>query len=160
MRRKCLAYLVFMASLLLLIWGCEDNVSYPDTPHISFHSFTVAPSPEPTALAIGTLIITFEDGNADIGFADTTLTDTSNLFITTHYLQNERYLAKADPLGYRVPEIPRSSYKPYAKGEIELTVPFITLPEDSIKFSIYLYDRAGNRSNILTTPAVQIQPLQ
>jgi hypothetical protein len=159
MTRKYLA-LLLSASLLILTWGCEDSPSYPDTPHIFFHSFSTAPSSEPTAQLIGTLIIGFEDGNADIGFSDTTLTDTSNLFLSTFYRQNGQYLLQYDPVGYRIPEIPKSSYKTHAKGEIELSISFITLPDDSLKFSVYMYDRAGNKSNTLTTRAFHITPSQ
>jgi len=143
-----------ITSLLLIInWGCEDSQSYPHTPHIAFHSFTVAPSAEPTEQAIGKLTLTFVDGDADIGFADTTLTDTFNLFLSTFYRQNNDYTLKFDPVGYRLPEVPQSSYKTHAKGEIELTLPFISIPNDSIKFSVYLFDRAGNKSNTLETPS-------
>lgn len=151
MTRRLLVWTLILSLPLLINWGCEDSQSYPDTPHIAFHSFTVAPSAKPTEQAIGKLTLTFVDGDADIGFEDTTLTDTFNLFLSTFYRQNSDYNLKFDPVGYRLPEVPQSSYKPHAKGEIELVIPFITIPEDSIKFSVYLYDRLGNKSNIVNT---------
>lgn len=153
--------LTLISSLLLLInWGCEDSQSYPDPPHITFKSFAVAPSSKPTEQAIGKLTLTFEDGNADIGFADTTLVDTFNLFLSTYYLQGNNYVLKFEPVGYRLPEVPKSSYKTHAKGEIELTLPFISIPNDSIKFSVFLFDRAGNKSNTVVTPSFLLTSLE
>jgi len=142
--------------LLASIQGCEDTQSYPDTPEISFHSFSVRSSEKPTAKAIGTLTINFTDGNADIGFLDTTTVDTFNLYLTTYYRSGTTYQTKYPPTGYRIPAVPKSSYKPYAKGQIALQVPFLSLPKDSLKFSLFLYDRAGLKSNTIQTPAAKV----
>jgi len=102
--------------------------------------------------------VTFTDGDGDLGSAEIV-----NLTITDN--------RTGDPYGvFRVPEIPEPGANNGVTGtmtvklfntcclepEGEEVCEDVTVPTNELSFDIVLTDRAGNQSNVLTTPALQL----
>lgn len=151
--------------LFVLIIGlnqsCKKDNVYPIEPEIEMSPRQVYQSPT-------IIIVSFTDGDGDIGFNDGDTLPPYNLdeenFNKFYYNLLLYYFIKegdewlevelAVPYYYRVPYITPSGQNKSLKGEIEVE---ITLPinrPDSIRFDIELIDRALHESNRLTTPVI------
>ena len=62
------------------------------------------------------------------------------------------------PLNYRIPFIPMRGRNQAMKGEIQVLFFYWDFPWDTIQYSFYVIDRAGNKSNTAETP-ILILPL-
>ena len=92
--------------------------------------------------------VQYQDGDGDLGSSD----DTKNLFIQDLRIDNPHtfHLQQLAPDGANVP----------IQGTFVVTLPFTILTdnatEQNVRFEIYVVDRAGNQSNILTTPEIVV----
>lgn len=140
----------FFCLLLLfpfIFASCKKNTNVSKIPAISFRSM------DPASVKAGsdtTVLIkfNFEDGDGDIGFG------TPNLFF-----RDSRDTIWAP---FLIPNIP-DRFNPEAglKGiiQVEYEAAFLLLRNDSLHkdydtlhWDIYMKDKAGNESNIITTP--------
>lgn len=135
--------------LLLNLAACEQENPLPGViPKISLES--TAPL-EVKALEDSILFtIRYEDGDGDIG--DNSIGQ-SNLFIFDPRLQatEERQIHQLVPNGSKVP----------IRGQFSFSLPFLIKTEpnpiEAVSFEIYLRDRAGNESNHVSTPLINIK---
>ncbi len=157
MRKGCVI-LVFVA-LLMLLATCRKPDKFPVVPAIEFLSL------EPSEGDSGSdvrLIFKFQDGDGDIGLDESDIQppyDTSsiyyyNCFITYFEKQNGVFVEVELPSTLNM-RIPRLSYKTpeSISGEIALDLfannPFS--PYDTIRYELFIVDRALNHSNTITT---------
>lgn len=105
------------------------------------------------------LYINFTDGDGDIGLTqtDTVAPNNYNCFISYIEKQNGIWVKRVLPFdfNYRIPIVNTSSKKKTIKGEIKITIkPYYYDPFskfDTIKYEIYIVDKALNKSNVITT---------
>lgn len=139
--------------------GCLKAPEYPIEPQIEFLRLSrnvMAQSPfnnDSILLTIG-----FTDGDGDIGRDDGTF----DLFITD---TRDSFM----PPAYRLPRVPEQGIGNGISGEISFVV-YTTccffpdgqdpctvnpaFPTDTLRYLIYLRDRAGHQSNVLETPPI------
>ena len=138
--------------------------SFSDIPQISFLGFdkvyTTSQYPK-----IGILSISYQDGNGDIGLDPS---DTFppydrngpyyyNMVLTFFEKQNGVYVNVIDsiPFSARIPVLTPNDPGKAIKGFIIDTIPLYPPPPyDTIKFEVFLYDRALHKSNVITTPDI------
>mgnify|MGYP001043550999 CR=1 FL=1 len=153
----------FGVILVFLLSACLKKSEFPLEPIIAFKEFTASGDS-------GHLVITFTDGDGDIGLADGDTNppydladgDYYNLLLDYYELQDGTWVNITDslplPYYYRVPVITPSGQNKALEGEIAVDlVPTYYNPfsnYDTIKFSVQLLDRALNRSNIVETDEI------
>jgi hypothetical protein len=143
--------------LLPISWfilSCSEDETFTATPVISFKSLDkyTASSGSDSLL----LTFSFTDGDGDIGSApdDAMRRD---VFVTL-FEKNNGVFEEASlgaPLSYRIPFLePRGNNKSL-KGDIKIVTDYnILRPNDTIFYKLYLEDRAGNKSNVITTSTI------
>ena len=144
--------------------SCIKNESFPDTPEIELVSFVKVYDTGAYA-AKGILTINFRDGNGDIGLnpGDTLPPYEKggnyyyNFVIDYFEMQNGQFI-KLDldpPFSARIPVLTPENPGKAIKGLISDTLTLNPFPVfDTIKLEVYLYDRALNKSNVVSTSAI------
>jgi len=166
--------------IIILIFGllyssCVKKANYPDVPAITYNSFTPFCSGSTTDSAY--LRVNFTDGNGDIGYPAGQEGVPNNFFVepliynvTTHTYDTVSLLGSdsALKLPYSVPYITPTGNDKELNGIIqinleglisEITSGFSSisiLQYYNLEFKVWMYDRSGNKSNVLITPPVQI----
>ena len=148
-------YLLIVVLICVGIFACVKKTNYPVEPVISFNSFT--PYQDESA----DINIKFTDGDGDIGvdITDTKLTMWVNYYYKDTITQIYRafcYGCGTDSLkNPYIVRAPKDSYlgKPIS-GEIVVNLQGYRHSKKIkyIKYVIYLFDKAGNKSNVITTP--------
>ena len=148
------------------MWSCLKPESYPLEPIIVFESFTANNDS-------ASLVISFTDGDGDIGLRDT---DTSgsfnknskyhhNLFLEYYEKVNGNWEIGKDGFGedivfkYRTPYLTPEGNNKALKGTINVLIepiyynPF-SLNSDTIMYKIILVDRNFNESNFVESNVI------
>lgn len=161
--KKYILFFLILGSVQ--IYSCINSPNYPDTPEIEFVSFSnrvmdQAPLNSDTTV----LTISFTDGDGDIGFDMDTAGE--NIFIVDN--RTNQIFDR-----FRAPAIPPQGANNGVSGEINmvlLNTCCIFPPQDSIPncespeqyptndltFTVYIEDRAGNKSNEIITPPITL----
>ena len=161
MKKSFFNYLFIFAFIVAALYSCVKKTTYPTTPEISYKDFF------PYEGDSADLQIKFKDGDGDIGVTNES-DSTKTLFYTYYYKDTitQKYRAYYSALfndtlrtGYIV-RIPTDDYsgKPIS-GEINVRLQQFRHSKKikNVKYVLYLLDRAGNRSNLLTTPEISVQ---
>jgi len=144
----------------VIIVSCTKTTCNEDIPAIEFSEFEQ--SDDNTAK----LIVTFKDCNGDIGLNQADSIDPAyqyNLFMEYYEKQNGTWvnLKPLIPYYYRIPVLYDGSGNPI-EGDIEITMASYFNPNsefDTIKYEIYILDRALNESNTVETREI-IKPTE
>lgn len=173
---KAKIIVVFVISHLILISSCLKVETYPNKPQIEYKSFEVKSNG-------AEITISFTDGDGDIGL---NTSDTIGKFEPNSFYYYNAYLeyyekmngewvkGTADPSGNnfptadsivfknRLPNITPVGQNKALKGDIKLTLePNYYNPisnyRDSIKYKIFIIDRALNISNKVETEVIITQ---
>ncbi len=160
MQKSFFKFLFISGIFLLVLNACVKKTNYPTSPVIEYKDFI--PFPGDSAY----LQIKFTDGDGDIGVKDGD--STKSLFFTYYYLDTvtQKYTAfyqalLNDTLRFNyIVKSPTESYigKPIS-GELSVSInPFYRHSKKikHIKYVIYMLDRAGNKSNVLSTPDITV----
>lgn len=140
---------------MAIVSGCKKSDEYSDVPSITFKSITVFKSPGTVSDSIADLIFSFTDGDGDIGSSQ--YTDTiASCFITIFVKQNGVWTTDTI-LGEKLPYLTPTGNNKALKGDIERAIflPF-GATRDTMRFDIYIRDRAMHKSNGITTPEIVI----
>jgi len=159
MKRAFFKYLIYSAAFCIVIIACVKKTKYPAIPEIVYKDFY--PFPGDSA----DLQIKFTDGDGDIGVSDG---DTTRTFWYTYYYKDTitqkyraYYVAALNDtlrIGYVV-KAPEDSYKGKPiSGEVSVRLQQLRHSKKikNIKYVIYLFDAAGNKSNVVTTPELYV----
>lgn len=157
---------VALAAGVVALPACRKTEKFPIEPIIAFKEFKQFADS-------ASLVITFTDGDGDIGLAQG---DTFppyheppyfyNLFVDYHERQNGEWVRIDFPLPYyyRVPVITPTGQNKTLEGEIAVALkPWPVIPNtpgsppDTVRFSVRLVDRALHESNTVFTPAQLVQ---
>lgn len=145
---------------LLILGSCVTSPNYPNEPQIEFVGFSKSELEQGSLNNDSlTMIISFTDGDGDLGSPPETAE--KNLFVVDNRT-GEIYNS------FKTPVIPEEGVGNGVSGEIRVLM-FTTCcifpdnippcespdlyPSNEISFDVYIVDRAGNESNIITTPS-------
>lgn len=173
MKLKFPIVLVFIAEILSC--GKDQGPQYPIIPQITFKDY-VFNRQDVNGLVEDSYTITFEyiDGDGDIGMSDTETSLPGNpnikhVVFVDYYEKNKTgvYKKVACALGsdtttkkYRIPIITPPGNNKAIKGEMQVKVLPCPVPLDTtkvIKYSMYIYDRAAHKSNVVESPDIYYQ---
>ncbi len=150
-------YLFFVAILGIVISSCLKKKTYTPTPSIEFSEFV--PYTDETA----DLKILFSDGDGDIGVneGDSTVTLYTTYYYYDTVLLKYRAFLKTSPFdtlrtNYIV-TAPSDAYKGKPiSGEISVNLQQYRHSKKikKIKYVVYLLDKSGNKSNVITSPEI------
>ena len=138
----------FIVVLITGLISCKkDEVLISNTPEIKFASVT--PTSYPQYSGDITFTIFYKDGDGDMG-EDTP--DAKNLFLTDSR-NNVTYK-------YRVQQLAPSGSSIAIEGNLNIVLSGTGITDAStsqiVTYSIYVTDRAGNKSNTVTSDAITI----
>jgi hypothetical protein len=138
-----------------MLGSCVKKKSYPTVPEIEYKDFF------PFVGDSADLQAKFTDGDGDIGVNEE---DSTRTFWVTYYYKDtvtNKFVGYYRPLfndtlrtGYIV-KMPNDSYKGKSvSGEISVRLQQFRHSKKikNVKYVIYLLDKAGNKSNVVTTP--------
>jgi hypothetical protein len=164
MKKQPFYILFFLAVLFTAFSGCMKKQSYSDTPEIGYLGFELIYD---TAQVVrtGILSISYQDGNGDIGLSpsDTFPPYQRNgqyyyNYVITYFEKQNGVFKQVDltiPFSLRIPVLTPDDPNKAIKGYILDTIGLYPPPlHDTIKFEAFIYDRALNKSNVITTPEI------
>ena len=137
-----------MAMLFYLASCQKDDPVYNNIPEIELISAT--PSTVKQYKDSIVFVISYKDGDGDLGENSA---DAKNLFLTDNRI-NITY-------DYRIPQLSPDGSHIIIKGQLSVVLKSTGITDGSTQqmasYSIYVKDRAGNKSNVVTTPILTIQ---
>ena len=167
MKIKPFFFLAIFATFVLLMSSCLKKQTFSDVPEIGFLGFDLVFDTGQYAKQ-GILTISYQDGNGDIGLGagdvnppyDTAGTYYYN-FVITYFEKQNGVFKQVDltfPLSTRIPVLTPDDPGKAIKGFISNTMPLPPKPvHDTIRFDAFIYDRALNKSNVISTPEIVLR---
>lgn len=168
-----LRYSLALLSPVLLLSSCRKEPNYPDTPEIEFRRVEQVTEKENGILHDDlTLVIGYKDGDGNLGLSktDTTSGDFdppfdlkspyfNNFFADLQVKRGDKYVPyfenSALNFNGRFPRLSADGRTEALEGEIKYTISSfysdVFDAADTIRFEIYIYDRAQNKSNTVYT---------
>ena len=141
--RKIFAFIV----IALLLAGCKKEEVMPSAPEIAFVSMSAQSVQEFEERV--TVRFSYKDGDGDLGQEDP---DNYTLWV------KDARLGGTD--GYHIPPLAPEDAEVPIQGELEVELNALFLlgnsGEEETHYTMYVVDRAGNRSNELTTGMITI----
>lgn len=160
---------ILLLGTLLVPSSCIKEEDYPDIPAIGYQGITlVFPNDTVPFATRGILSISFQDGNGDIGLQPRDTLPPYNKEGEYYYNYVIRYFEKRDtgytevilnpPYSARIPMLNMGYEGKPIKGIIVDTLELDPAPDyDTVRFELFIYDRALNKSNVLTTPDIVLR---
>lgn len=177
MRLHTKIVLILFVAGLVAFASCRRFEDYPAEPQIAFDNFVLLLNEQTGITEQGVLSISYKDGDGDIGLDPGDTLEPFNYGSTYYYNMIIDYYEKQNgewklvPLVYqnpetqendtltfsvRIPNLTPTSGNQSIKGIIQDTM-YIYNPLsqfDTIKFSVYIFDRALHKSNVVETPEI------
>ncbi len=123
----------------------KETEKWSNTPEISFESITPSAMQEYSEPII--IKIKYQDGDGDLGENNT---DSPNTFVTD--LRNQTVYP------FRTRQLAPNNSSVAITGMLEIEIPTTWIlnnsNQESVQYSVYMKDRAGNVSNTVTTSSV------
>ncbi|MFA9214177.1 MAG: hypothetical protein ACEQSR_10080 [Candidatus Methylacidiphilales bacterium] len=171
-----------VALILLLLNSCKENEIFSNIPRLEYKSVYFLQSSGKDSIM--KLIFSFKDGDGDIGLesVDTfppfnpvfdTITEASlnkyyfNCYVNYREKMNGVFMPYIPPgkvdtflYSFRVQNLTPEGRHKAIRGELELDIPVSPsqrlsfFDTDTIIYSIYIYDRSLNKSNVIETPPI------
>jgi len=141
--------LVFILSVMtLFLAACKkEEISFEETPSLEFISISPGSVTEFQDEVI--ITIQYRDGDGDLG---ENTPDVKNLFVTDSRNDVE--------YSYRVQQLAPDDADINIEGQLEVNLKTLSVvgtgDSESASFDIYMLDRAGNKSNIITTTSITV----
>jgi hypothetical protein len=167
---KQVRFKVITGSLFLIglvITSCQKTNNVSVIPAITFKSF------QATGPNSATLQINFTDGDGDIGYPSQDVSAPPNLWIKYLYFDTagtKKYIgiyniadsATFDSVYfvYNIPYITPAGKDKALNGVIQIAMtswylnPYNSLDSLKVEYEIWLFDRAGHKSNVITSPVI------
>jgi len=138
---------IIYLSAIVLLFSCEKEQVISDTPIIEFKSISPATVQEYSDDII--ITISYSDGDGDLGENNP---DIYNLF-----LEDNR---NGIVYQFRIPHLAPDNNSIAIEGDFNITINGSGITDESssqqVNYSIYVKDRAGNKSNTITTSNITI----
>jgi hypothetical protein len=155
--------LFFIGSLVFS--SCSKQESFSNIPAITFNSFTL------TGNNSAILAVNFTDGDGDIGYVGDAENAQPDFFIEYYTATNGIFYKDTvsnrpgvfspviDP--YTIPDVTPAGKNKALVGVIKINIqqlipPGFPMSGDTLEFNVWLLDRAGHKSNVITTPPIKV----
>ncbi|HEX5001108.1 MAG TPA: hypothetical protein VFW78_01320 [Bacteroidia bacterium] len=152
-----LRYLVAILAVFAVVTAssCKKEGSLPVVPQIEFKKLDKYAS---SFSGIDSLVLTFsfEDGDGDIGTPSSD-TITRDIYVTLFEKQNGVFVPIVFPdptlMTYRLPYLQPTGNNTSLKGDVVISYLgyLIGIPNDTVRYDLYIKDRAGHISNTITS---------
>jgi len=147
-------FALFLAMIPWFMVSCKKDDTFPVTPEITFVSLVKYVSVSNN----DSLELTFDftDGDGDIGSPESN-TSSRDIFAKLFELKNGVFVEAnlAAPLEYRMPYLEPSGNNKSLKGTVKINIDYnILQPNDTIRYELFIKDRAGRSSNTITTSTI------
>ncbi len=133
--------------VVLLFFSCKKDDAVSDVPQIEFKS--ISPTTAQEYMDEILITISYTDENGDLGENNP---DVKNLFV-----KDSR---NAIEYKFRIPELTPNGSNISIEGNFEIKINGTGITDGStseqVSYAIYVVDRAGNKSNIVTTSKITI----
>jgi len=134
--------------VIVLLFSCEKEQVISDTPIIEFKSISPTTVQEYSDDII--ITISYSDGNGDLGENNP---DIHNLFVE----DNRNSIVYQ----FRIPQLAPDNNSIAIEGDFSIKINGSGITNSStsqqVNYDIYVKDRAGNKSNTITTSSIIIQ---
>ena len=134
--------------VVVLLFSCQKDEVISDTPSIEFKNISPVTAQEYTDDII--ITISYSDANGDLGENNP---DIHNLFVKDNRNEIE--------YKFRIPELTPSVSAIAIEGNFNITINGTGITDGTasqkVNYAIYVKDRAGNKSNTITTSSITIQ---
>lgn len=138
---------IIYLSAIVLLFSCKKEQVISDTPIIEFKSISPATVQEYSDDII--ITISYSDGNGDLGENNP---DIHNLFVE----DNRNGIVYQ----FRIPHLAPDNNSIAIEGDFNITINGSGITDESssqqLNYAIYVTDRAGNKSNTITTSNITI----
>ncbi len=133
----------------LVLFSCEKEEDPTDpVPKISLVS--IGPNAVIEFKDSLLIVLEYEDGDGDLGGVHP---DSANLFVVDKRINV--------PFEFRIQELVPGGANVPIKGKLNVLIQNLFLtgpgPKESVNFDIYAIDQAGNKSNVITTDAIEVR---
>lgn len=177
---KSFKNVILICLVALLYSSCAKKENYPDVPVISYNTFASYYYSDPTHDS-AILTLNFTDGNGDIGYPSGETDAIPDIYVTPliYYYDTKNFRpmpinGDTVPLSYTIPTITPAGNDKELSGIIEVnmgsslysSIDAVYLANESIfdtaidptrmEFRVWMFDRAGNKSNVLITPMQRV----
>lgn len=155
----------------LIITSCRDKEEYPIVPALKYENFIKLVHPDGYD-TLGILLVSYTDGDGDLGISQFD-TASYNFFVDYYVMDNgvlepgtiyNSITGEFDTINFnnRFGPLAPDDYVGWIKGEIEDTIkplfdPRSTKEYDTIQFRVHMVDRAGHRSDTISTPLIVVK---
>jgi len=155
-----ISILLFVSSITFV--ACFKTPEYPIAPTLEFDSYDVTNPYQ--SLTDGSMFLKFTDGDGDLGLTS----NDDKVNVNSIFIKTVKY-NKEDTSN--IPYIPKKGTSDAISGNIEIKLYqgslgglidesdllLLQKPFDTLVFNIYIKDRAGHVSNVVTTPALVVK---
>jgi hypothetical protein len=162
-------YFLFLLFTLLSLSACIKQEKYPDTPQIGLLNFIPVYDTGEYAV-LGYMRVSFTDGDGDLGLWDRDTLPPYEPggpyyynYVITFFAKQHGIYQQIDldpPFSARIPVLNPDYPGKAIKGIITDTINLELVPHslyDTIRFDAFLYDRALNKSNVISTPDIVLK---
>ena len=160
----CNCRFIILITGILMLSSCMKREEFSVIPQIAYQGFTLGFDSGLYARR-GFLIISFKDGDGDIGLRpemkwppfDTGSIYYYNYIIDYFEKQNGTFvkIVLDPPYNARIPYLTPDDHNKSIKGIIVDTLTLNPIPvHDTVKFKFFIYDRALHKSNVDSTPPI------
>lgn len=153
MKRRLITGL-FLASVAAVLSSCSDEDTYPVTPEIAYKSLEKFTNISQSDSIV--LTFSFTDGDGDIGSPESDPAS-RDVFVKLFEMKNGVFeeAILAAPLEYRLPYLTPRGSNESLKGDVRINIDYnILVPNDTIFYKLYIKDRAGRKSNEISTDVI------
>lgn len=144
---------LYLVCLAITLAACNSRALFPIEPQIAYVDIQPRQAKEYQDSII--ITFTFTDGDGDLG--DIVGGDKTSLYVTDGRTQFPDSLRT---ISFQIPDLQQNTKNPAIQGKITLVYPpTIVTPgrqTDSTSYSVYIVDRAGHKSNVITTDKVYL----
>lgn len=155
MQNRNIPAILLILLVSIVISNCKKEDTYPVTPQITFKSLTKFQNvAQNDSLEV---VFSFTDGDGDVGTAEGDSVN-RDVFVKLFEMKNGvfvEYVNPAAPLEYNIPYLVPRGNNSALVGDIKINIDYnILQPNDTIRYELYMMDRARNKSNTVTTSTI------
>ena len=160
-RATILAATIVIAAMIAAA-SCKDLETYSEIPRVEFKKVFLADTTDKLDNKVKLQEITLQviDGDGNLGLNRDEADSLYNLFITIYKKGKGLYQRTNDTIGkYRIPYKQPIGQNKYLRAEVivNMTTSLSILQYDTIRYEIYIKDRADNTSDTITSCDIPIR---
>ena len=159
LRIKIPLYLTVAISLLAV--SCKKELHFADEPAIILVSHVTSEQMNALGVPVYNTLITFSftDGDGDLGLNDTQIEPPYDFNMYISRIPIKAGIAQeAEMINFRIPELSPGPGNNAIQGELDVELEIIVdfFPEDTVRYELYILDRALNQSNTIVTSDIPL----